>query len=402
MYLQSPCKSLSLLPHICAISFMLAASSVSLFLTASIASAQDRPQPTESWTDNTGEKTVTAEFVKLEGVQLTLRKADGKEIVIPLSRLDDKSRLKARAMAKNGGKTAAKEITDSTDVKIVPDSVTDNTDVKIVPDSVTNSIGMKLVLIPAGTFTMGSPKNEVGRNYNEPPHEVTISKSYYIGVYEVTQGEYQKVMGNNPSQFNGAKNPVETVNWDDAVSFCKKLSEMPEEKAAGRLYRLPTEAEWEYACRAGSKTAYSFGDTAETLGEFAWFGESRKGKTHPVGEKKPNRWGLYDMHGNVFELCQDWYADYPPDASTDPQGPNGGTNRAFRGGSWYSDAGNCRSASRSMNYPSNHFHFIGFRVALSPSVKEPEADQLALLFSSLLQTSDSFRQSPVNNFASLR
>ena len=241
--------------------------------------------------------------------------------------------------------------------------------------AITNSIGMKLVLVPAGTFTMGSPVGEAGRNDNETQHDVTISKSYYIGANEVTQEEYEKVMGNNPSDFKGLKNPVEKVSWEDAVSFCKKLSEMPEEKAAGREYRLPTEAEWEFACRAGSKTAYSFGDTEETLAEYALFGVGiRKGTTHPVGEKKPNRWGLYDMHGNVLEWCQDWYADYPPDASTDPQGPNGDFERVGRGGGWNFVAGACRSAWRFRQNPLTRNDAHGFRVALSPYVKQPEAD----------------------------
>ena len=235
--------------------------------------------------------------------------------------------------------------------------------------TITNSIGMKLVLIHPGSFTMGSPDDEVGRVRNETSHEVTLSKSYYLGANEVTQGEYEKVMGANPNNFKGSKNPVETVSWDDSVSFCKKLSEMPEEKAAGRSYRLPTEAEWEYACRAGSTTSYSFGETAESLGEYAWFGEGREGKTHPVGLKKPNRWGLYDMHGNVWEWCQDWLGDYPPDASTDPQGPNGGSFRVYRGGCWSDVAGYCQSAYRRRNDPSVRYNFLGFRVALSPSFK---------------------------------
>ena len=181
-------------------------------------------------------------------------------------------------------------------------------------------------------------------------------------------------MGANPSNFKESKNPVETVNWDDAISYCKKLSEMPEEKAAGRSYRLPTDAEWEYACRAGSTTSYSFGETAESLGEYAWFGEGLEGKTHPVGLKKPNRWGLYDMHGNVWEWCQDCYADYPPDASTDPQGPNGGSFRVSRGGSWGGVAAFCRTAYRDSDVPTSRTYFSGFRVALSPSARSPEAD----------------------------
>ncbi len=242
--------------------------------------------------------------------------------------------------------------------------------------AITNSIGMKLVLILPGTFTMGSPEEEFGRKPGETQHQVSISNWYYLGRYEVTQGQYEEVMGHNPSKFKGAKNPVETVSWEDAVFFCTKLSEVPEEKAAGRVYRLPTEAEWEYACRAGSTTAFGSGDSANSLGEYDWVAENSENKTHPVGEKKPNRWGLYDMHGNVFEWCQDLDADYPSDASTDPKGPNGGSNRVYRGGSWYVDAGRCRSALRSRTNPSNRFYSLGFRLALSPSVRSPESDNV--------------------------
>ena len=185
----------------------------------------------------------------------------------------------------------------------------------------------------------------------------------------MTQSEYEKVMGTNPSFFKGAKNPVEMVNWEDAVSFCKKLSEFPKEKVAGREYRLPTEAEWEYSCRAGSQTAYSFGESAKSLGEYAWFDENSEGKTHPVGEKKPNRWGLYDTHGNVSEWCHDWYEPYLSGAATDPQGPNVGLERVLRGGAWIDDAGLCRSADRVKSVPSSRYSLAGFRVALSTSVK---------------------------------
>ena len=195
------------------------------------------------------------------------------------------------------------------------------------------------------------------------------SNSYHLGSYEVTQEQYEKVMGNNPSYFKGAKNPVESVSWEDAVSFCKKLSEIPEEKAAGRSYRLPTEAEWEYACGAGSTTSYSFGETAESLGEYAWFGKNSERKTHPVGEKKPNRWGLYDMHGNVWEWCQYVYETSPSGRRTDPKGPNKRAYRVLRGGSWGNDAAPCRSARRYTTAPTYRTSINGFRVALSPSVK---------------------------------
>jgi formylglycine-generating enzyme required for sulfatase activity len=248
---------------------------------------------------------------------------------------------------------------------------------------ITNSIGMKLVLIPKGTFTMGSPIEEKGRFGHEEQHEVTISQDYYLGVTEVTQAQYEKMMGKNPSYFQGAKVgnantalPVENVSWDDAVEFCKKLSDLPEEKKAGRVYRLPTEAEWEYACRSGSKSAYSFGESSKSLGDYAWFDENSNGQTHPVGQKKPNAWGLYDMLGNVWEWCSDWYGEYPKGAVSDPTGPIKGSDRVLRGGGWYDGAAYCRPADRVGLVPSLRYSF-GFRLALSPSgiPQSPEPDK---------------------------
>jgi formylglycine-generating enzyme required for sulfatase activity len=242
------------------------------------------------------------------------------------------------------------------------------------PKELTNSIGMKLVLIPKGTFQMGSPESEQGRKDNELQHEVTLSKDFYLGMTEVTQAQYQKVMGDNPSYFQGDKiqgdssnHPVEKVRWEDAVEFCKRLSALPEEKKAGRVYRLPTEAEWEYACRAGGKTAFSFGDEPKSLDEFGWFASNSDNQTHAVGERKPNAWGLCDMHGNVWEWCSDWYGEYPKDAVSDPAGPTEGLHRVHRGGSWFNLAAICRSAIRYRNIPSIRTGNYGFRIALSPS-----------------------------------
>ena len=242
------------------------------------------------------------------------------------------------------------------------------------PKEITNSIGMKLVLIPKGTFMMGSPESEEGRKENETQHEVTIGKVYYLGVYEVTQAQYEKVMGKNPSYFQGAvvgnENadlPVEMVSWDDAVEFCKKLSELPDEKKAGRVYRLPTEAEWEYACRAGSKTAYSFDDEEGLLPEYGWFNRNSSRRTHTVGLLEPNAWGLYDMHGNVWEWCSDRHGEYPKGAVSDPTGPKEGSYRVYRGGSWDDEAAFCRSAIRFRNDPSIRNVDLGFRLALSSS-----------------------------------
>ncbi len=160
---------------------------------------------------------------------------------------------------------------------------------------------MKLRLIPAGEFTMGSPGTESDRRADETQHRVTLTKPFYLGVTEVTQEQYQKVMGSNPSGFKGPQNPVEQVSWNDAVAFCRKLSELPSEKSGGYVYRLPTEAEWEYACRAGTTTTYSFGDSESELGAYAWYIDNSGRTTHPVGGKRPNACGLYGMHGNVFE-----------------------------------------------------------------------------------------------------
>jgi formylglycine-generating enzyme required for sulfatase activity len=251
------------------------------------------------------------------------------------------------------------------------------------PKEITNSIGIKLVLVPKGTFMMGSPESDVNRQKNETQHEVTISKGYYLGVYEVTQAQYEKVIGKNPSLYQGvivgnenADLPVENVSWHDAVEFCKKLSDLPEEKKAGRVYRLPTEAQWEYACRAGSKTAYSFDDEEGLLPEYGWFDRNSSDRTHTVGLLEPNAWGLYDMHGNVWEWCSDWYGEYPKGAVRNPTGPKVGSDRVCRGGSWDFEAANCRSAFRNWNYPSLRLDYYGLRVALSSSriPKSPESD----------------------------
>ena len=245
------------------------------------------------------------------------------------------------------------------------------------PKEITNSIGMKLVLIPKGSFMMGMVVDDAEQ------HQVTISQDYYLGVTEVTQEQYERVMGNNPSLFqrdlikgSSSDHPVDSVSWDDAVEFCKKLSDLPKEKKAGRVYRLPTEAEWEYACRAGSKTRHSFGDDEESLGDYAWFDGNSNEQTHPVGQKKANAWGLYDMHGNVWEWCSDWYGDYPKGAVSDPIGPREGSDRVRRGGSCSSYATFCQSAHRQKSRPFFWDFHRGFRIALSPSTTPQGGDEL--------------------------
>jgi formylglycine-generating enzyme required for sulfatase activity len=277
---------------------------------------------------------------------------------------------------------------------------------------ITNSIKMKLIRISPGSFRMGSPRDEQDdilaklpksivnqwTHYvrSERQHDVEITRTFYLGVYEVTQGQYQKIMGNNPSHFSAfgqGRNqvqgldttdfPVEKVSYNDAIKFCEKLSALPAEKKAGRVYRLPTEAEWEYACRAPAPpeeppspvVPYSFGKSissnqANFNGNTA-FGGGAKGtnlqRTCKVGSYKPNRFGLYDMHGNVYEICSDWYdKDYFANSpKKDPKGPEKGLERVIKGGAWNYDGGSCRSGSRNSDKPGDSGLYLGFRVALS-------------------------------------
>ncbi len=224
---------------------------------------------------------------------------------------------------------------------------------------------LKLVSIPAGSFMMGS--ND-GDSYEKPVHKVTISKPFYMGATEVTQSQWKMIMGNNPSYFKGDDLPVDYISWKDCMEFCKKLTVT--EKAKGNLpadweYRLPTEAEWEYCCRAGSSTEYCFGEDKSRFGEYAWFCSNSNGETHPVGIKKPNAWGLYDMHGNVYEWCLDRYGEYTSGDVTDPLGPSSGSDRVGRGGSWFGSAWSCRSATRGYSSPVFTDGLRGFRIVLA-------------------------------------
>lgn len=229
-----------------------------------------------------------------------------------------------------------------------------------------DGVTMEMLPIPAGSFMMGS---NAGDASEKQVHPVTISKPFWMGKTEVTQAQYKQVTGETPSHFQGLENPVESVSWSDAVAFCRKLTER--ERQAGRLpegfeYTLPTGAQWEYASRAGSSTEYYFGDDADRLDEAAWYGENSGKETHPVAQKLPNAWGLYDMYGNVWEWCSDWYAGgYSPESVTDPQGPDLGTARVLRGGCMLSLASCCRSAERIRCAPSVTGSILGFRVCLS-------------------------------------
>ncbi len=240
--------------------------------------------------------------------------------------------------------------------------------------AVQQSSPTNMVFIPANTFLMGSPTNEAGRNTNEGPQTlVTLSRGFWIGQYEVTQGEYLAVTGTNPSEFPGdLSRPVSTVSWPDATNYCWLLTER--ELAAGRIpagtrYRLPTEAEWECAARAGTSTRYSYGDDPDDkdLASYAWTTGNANFSVHPVGQKLPNRWGLYDMYGNVWEWTQDWLGPLPGGAVTDPQGPTSNEIgwKVTRGGSF--DQGPYRSATRYFfgNHPALKDWNLGFRVVLA-------------------------------------
>ena len=233
-----------------------------------------------------------------------------------------------------------------------------------------------MVFIPPSTFLLGSPTNEIGRAADEGPQTaVTLTHGFWMGKFEVTQREYLAVIGSNPSGFPGDLNrPVETVSWLDATNYCAQLTQR--ELAAGRIpsgshYRLPTEAEWEYAARAGTSTRFSYGDdpTATGLTNYAWYALNSGNRTHPVGQKAPNRWGLYDMEGNVLEWCLDWYGPYPGGLAADLQGPpsNALGVRVIRGGAWDGFESDCRSARRQTEGVSPFItdFILGFRVVLA-------------------------------------
>ena len=229
-----------------------------------------------------------------------------------------------------------------------------------------NGVKLEMILVPRGEFMMGSPDSDDNAEGDEKPqHQVRINKPFYLGKYKVTQEQWEAVMDYNPSHFKGPKNPMEEVDWDDCQQFLEKLN--TKIGTRGSKFVLPTEAQWEYACRAGSTTRYFFGDEKSALGEYAWYDANSKTRTHPVGEKRPNAWGLYDMHGNVWEWCQDFYdSDYylncPAD---DPSAPTAASGHVIRGGEWGLNARGCRSAIRSRSGVRNSG--LGLRVSLVPT-----------------------------------
>ena len=230
-----------------------------------------------------------------------------------------------------------------------------------IPDTANNSIGMELILIPSGTFRMGGDKKlEQAEDHETPKHLVKISIAFFMGKYEVTQSQWSKIMNNNPSEFKDGIRPVERVSWNDVQAFIQKLNT----KEKTNKYRLPTEAEWEYAARAGSENSYSFGSDANKLDQYGWYKRNSAGETHPVGQLKPNPWGLFDMHGNVHEWCQDWFDRkyYSQSPSNAPLGPSSGLAKALRGGDWGSEDWYCRCASRSLSSPDRRSNRLGLRL----------------------------------------
>jgi formylglycine-generating enzyme required for sulfatase activity len=223
------------------------------------------------------------------------------------------------------------------------------------PEIIVNSIGMKFVRVKAGSFVMGSPVGEAGRQDDETQHKVQLTQSFYMQTTPVTQVQWNAIMESNPSHNQGDALPVDSVTWDESVEFCKRLGQKD-----GKHYRLPTEAEWEYACRAGGRGVLS--DVAN-LNDFAWYSSTSEGQTHPVARKKPNELGLYDMLGNVAQLCSDGYGPYHGDA-VDPTGADNASSRVLRGGSWSYPRPNCRAAFRNKSGPGSRHDNVGFRVCL--------------------------------------
>ena len=272
-----------------------------------------------------------------------------------------------------------KFLTTSTSVAEVVDITEDNATAELIDISSLldlNTMPLKMIKVKAGKFQMGSPKNELERGIFETLHWVTLTKDYWLGETEVTQGQWKAVMGGNPSYSKkGDDYPVESVSWDDAMAFCEKLNKRYEGKLpSGYKFSLPTEAQWEYACRAGTTTALNSGrdligkEKCPNLNELGWYSYNKGNEnyTHPVALKRRNAWGFYDMHGNVWEWCRDWYDSYNGDDETDPIGPETGSKRLLRGGGWSNSAWRCRSAWREGSTPSERYGNVGFRVALVP------------------------------------
>ena len=235
-----------------------------------------------------------------------------------------------------------------------------------LPSTITITVGnvsLEMIKVEAGTFIMGCTSEQGGDcNSDESPcHRVTISSDFYIGKYEVTQDLWEEVMGTNPSEYKGSDRPVERVSWNDCMAFCDELRRM-----TGKHFRLPTEAEWEYAARGGNKTTNAKYSGSASVDKVAWYGGNSVNQTHPVGKLRANELGIYDMSGNVWEWCSDWCGSYGSGSQTDPYGASSGQSRVLRGGCWCSGAGACRVSYRDRISPSFRSYYFGFRVVLVP------------------------------------
>lgn len=239
-----------------------------------------------------------------------------------------------------------------------PAPVQSKTPARRVSVPVKGAGAIEFVLVDPGSFSMGSTvKADEG-----PVRTVTLTRSYYIATTEITQAQFRAVMGRNPSQYAGDSLPAERVTWTEATEFARRLR-----ASTGQKLRLPTEAEWEYACLGGSDGPYGFGSDTSRLGSFAWFETNARAETHPVGTKSANAWGIHDMHGNVWEWCSDWYSEDPAaGGSTDPAGPASGTNKVLRGGSYGAAVGSCRCSNRFSFDPNERFVASGIRVVMDP------------------------------------
>jgi formylglycine-generating enzyme required for sulfatase activity len=297
-------------------------------------------------TDVSGNFTSTIEVIGIVGTSVKVRRSDGSTVEIQLTTFDRDSLIK---------------ILIELGREVAPNPKTGNT--------ISNTIGMMFNKIPAGTFMMGSPTDEIGRkDAEETQHKVTITKAFYMQATEVTQGQWKAVMGTMPWRGKshvkqGPTYAATFVSWNDAIAYCKKLSEKE-----GKRYRLPTEAEWEYACRAGTDTAWSFGDDEKEIGDYAWYRENAylAGAQYPhqVGLKEPNAFGLYDMHGNVYEWCHDYYKVdyYKQSPEQDPQGPASSSQRVVRGASWNLGTRDTRTARRTGSVANDRYDDLGFRL----------------------------------------
>jgi formylglycine-generating enzyme required for sulfatase activity len=290
----------------------------------------------------------------------------------------------AESVRTKGSATGRLSAADIEVIATAPVEVRSSTKLPAISQSgrfIVNAIGLRLVLVSPGEFLMGASGGEVEVGADErPQHRVRITHPFYLGIYPVTQMEFERIMGRNPSKFHpdeggGPNHPVEKATWEEAVEFCRRLSDLPEERHAGHFYRLPTEAEWEYACRAGTTTAYHYGPALSSLqanfnGKFPYGGAVDGpflNRTSPVGSYRANSFGLHDMHGNVWEWCADYYSPtyYRESPADDPPGPPQGDLRLVRGGSWFDYAFHCRAADRSPTPPDARYKNIGFRAAMT-------------------------------------